>query len=367
MSSAGFRLLLFLLLCVPACEPLAGAQAALHTQPVDTSFYVNLGGARQYVEIRGAANDLPVLLYLHGGPCMPATPLLRYHQAELSESFVLVSWDQRGCGRSAEIDPRPGEMTLERHVLDAYELTTHLKNTFRKHQILLVGHSWGSVLGVELAQRYPDDYLAYVGIGQVVNVTEGERLARDTLVSRALARGDTATVRAVEANRYSTQEGYADGLQGFLVHRRLLWMNGMMDHDPSAMLKAIAAADGYPTDVAEWMRAASYAQGTLFRELMDVDFTQRTAFEIPVFFFAGRHDFNTPSQLVAEYVEHVEAPAKQIIWFEESGHSPPWEEPEVFRARLAEVYQVVVSLAKSRECPNRLSALLPPTRSERSH
>ncbi len=151
--------------------------------------------------------------------------------------------------------------------------------------------------------------MAYVGIGQVVNVTEGERVARDTLVSRALARGDNTTVRAVEANGYSTQEGYADGLQGFLAHPRLLWMNGMMDHDPNARLQAIAAAGGYSTDVTEWMQTALHAQGSLFRELMAVDFTQRTAFEIPVFFFAGRHDFNIPSQLVAEYVEHVDAPA----------------------------------------------------------
>jgi len=347
MPNASVKIPLFLLLCVPACRPLAGAQAAPRTQAVDTSYYVTLGGVRQYVEIRGASSDLPVLLYLHGGPCMPATPLLRYHQAELSESFVMVSWDQRGCGRSAEIDPRPGDMTLERHVLDAHELTAHLKEALRKQRIFLVGHSWGSVLGVELAQRYPDDYVAYIGIGQVVNVTEGERFARDTLVSRALARGDTTTVRAVETNGYSTQEGYADGLKGFLAHRRLLWMNGMMDHDPNAMLLAIAAADGYSTDVTEWMQAALYAQRSVFRELMAVDFTKRTAFEIPVFFFAGRHDFNTPSQLVAKYAEHVDAPAKRVIWFEESGHSPPWEEPEAFRARLAEVYEVVVNLSES--------------------
>jgi proline iminopeptidase len=337
-DASGFRL--------ARSGPLTETQAVPGTQPVDTSYYVTLGGVSQYVEIRGASSYLPVLLYLHGGPCMPATPMLRYHQAELSESFVVVSWDQRGCGRSADIDPRPGDMTLERHVLDAHELTTHLKQALRKRRILLVGHSWGSVLGVELAQRYPDDYVAYVGVGQMVNAKEGERVARDTLVSRARARGDTATVRAVENNRYSPQEGYVDSLQGFLAHRRLLWMNGMMDHDRNAMLQAIAAADGYSTDVTEWMQAALYAQRSLFRELMAVDFTQRTAFEIPVFFFAGQHDFNTPSQLVADYAEHVDAPAKRVIWFEESGHSPPWEEPEAFRARLAEVYEVVVGLGK---------------------
>ncbi len=147
MPNASVKLPLFLLLCVPACRPLAGAPAAPRTEAVDTSYYVTLGGVRQYVEIRGASSDLLVLLYLHGRPCLPATPLLRYHQAELSESFIVVSWDQRGCGHSAEIDPTSGDMTLERHVLDAHELTAHLKDTLRKQRVLLIGHSRGSVLG----------------------------------------------------------------------------------------------------------------------------------------------------------------------------------------------------------------------------
>jgi len=91
---------------------------------------VTLGGVDQYVELHSASPELPVLLYLHGGPCMPATPFLRFHQAELAQNFVVVSWDQRGCGgagvrgcgRSAAADPRPPQMTLERHVEDAHQL-----------------------------------------------------------------------------------------------------------------------------------------------------------------------------------------------------------------------------------------------------
>ncbi len=83
------------------------AQAPQQTLSVDSSHHVTLGGVEQYIEMWGASRELLVLLYLHGGPCMPATPLLRFYQAELSQSFIVVSWDQRGCGRSAESDPRP--------------------------------------------------------------------------------------------------------------------------------------------------------------------------------------------------------------------------------------------------------------------
>lgn len=228
-------------------------------------------------------------------------------------------------------------MTLERHLQDAHELSLHLKVTYGVEKVLLVGHSWGSILGVELAQRHPEDYMAYVGVGQVVNTLEGERLAREELLKRARARGDTTTVGEVEAIPFSVEGGYENGLQGFTAHRRLLWMYGMMDHNPDAMLKAIAASEGYSTDVNEWMAASVYAQQALLPDILATDFSQRTDFRIPVFFFAGRHDFNTPSILVAEYVQHITAPDKDLVWFENSGHSPPWEEPEEFRMRLVEV------------------------------
>lgn len=168
--------------------------------------------------------------------------------------------------------------------------------------------------------------------------------------SRSLPPG--RQVLAVEAIAYSPEEGYGEGLAGFLAHRRLLWMNGMMDRDPAAMLEAIRAAEGYSPDIQEWMTEASWAQGALFRELMAVDFTLRTEFQIPVFFFAGRHDFNTPGQLVSEYIESIDAPAKGMVWFEEAGHSRPWEMPEAFRTRLAEVYREAVGEREIRGLPD---------------
>jgi len=352
MSDSGFILPTLMLLAGPAGVQPLWSQTTPPIQAIDTSFYVTLGGVQQYVEIRGASPGLPVLLYLHGGPCMPATPLLRYYQQPLSDVFIVASWDQRGCGRSAEINPVPGDMTLERHVLDAHELTDHLKDALDTQQVFLVGHSWGSVLGLELVQRYPEDYVAYVGVGQVVNLVEGERIARDELISRALDRGDTATVHVIQEIAFSPEQGYVDGFTSFLAHRRILWTNRMMDYNLSAMVRAIEAAEGYPTTIQEWMAAAQYAQGALFSELMTVDFTRRTQFQLPVFFFAGRHDFNTPSQLVADYVKTIDAPAKGIFWFEESGHSPPWEEPEAFRARLADVLHIVEDLQGKDDRPS---------------
>ena len=90
------------------------------------------------------------------------------------------------------------------------------------------------------------------------------------------------------------------------------------------------------------MASARYAQNALFETVMSADFSDQTEFSIPVFFFAGRHDFNTPQTLVSRYVETINAPMKRLYWFEQSGHSPPWEEPQLFSARAAEAVRDVL-------------------------
>jgi len=339
-SIVKFPLLLFIGMVLGYCGGLQETQIQASQQITvgDTSNFISIGGMDQYVEIHGASTDLPLLLFLHGGPGMPATPLLKYYQKELSNDFIVVSWDQRGCGRSAKSNPRPSDMTLEQHIQDAHELTTYLKEHFGKESLCLVGHSWGSVLGVELAQRYPEDYLAYVGVGQMVNTARGELIGREVMVTRALARDDTSTIKTLQSIHYSLEDGYSSGLQGFLGHRRLLWMNRMADYDPSAMMIAIkAAGEGYSSNITDWMTASMYAQNAMFDEIMSVDFSHVTKFQIPIYFLAGRHDYNTPSQLTAEFYANISAPQKGLYWFENSGHSPPWEEPEAFRVRLREI------------------------------
>ena len=115
----------------------------------------------------------------------------------------------------------------------------------------------------------------------------------------------------------------------------------MHDFDPAAMVRAIRAYPDYDNDIYDWMASAMYAQSALFETVMSADFTEVKDFPIPVFFFAGRHDFNTPQTLVAKYFETLHAPLKRLYWFEQSGHSPPWEEPELFAARAREAAEEV--------------------------
>ena len=147
-------------------------------QGVAIKTLMELGGEQQYVEISGPSEKVPVILFIHGGPGWPQIPQLRYFNNALTKSFILATWDQRGCGLSYQHNPVPANMTLAQVVEDAHQLTRYLLKTYHKNKIILAGYSWGSIVGIELARLYPEDYSAYVGIAQVVNIKAGMAISR---------------------------------------------------------------------------------------------------------------------------------------------------------------------------------------------
>jgi proline iminopeptidase len=176
------------------------------TARVQEKTFAELGAEEQYVEMTGASEDLPVLLFLHGGPGWPQTPHLRYFNADLTKEMILVSWDQAGSGQSYMHNPNPINLSPESLVNDAHELTQYLKDKFNKEKIFLVGFSYGSVIGMKLAEQYPDDYYAYIGVSQVISVSESWDVSMQWLKEQAQQRNDTAAINAVGFNRKKGQQ-----------------------------------------------------------------------------------------------------------------------------------------------------------------
>ncbi|MEQ1799752.1 MAG: alpha/beta fold hydrolase, partial [Lacibacter sp.] len=173
------------------------------TNQVEEKSLLTLGGEKQYVEITGTSDKKPVLLFIHGGPGWPQTPQLRYFNADLTKDFILVTWDQRGCGKSFLQNPEPGNMTLDQIVSDAHELTLLLKDKFKQQKIFLAGYSWGSIVGLTLARKYPADYISYTGIAQVINMKLGMQTTQNWLKERAKEKNDTVTLESLQRLRAS--------------------------------------------------------------------------------------------------------------------------------------------------------------------
>lgn len=323
-----FLILLSLLLTCTNRQPV---------KKVEEKSLLNLGSEKQYVEITGVSDKNPVLLFIHGGPGWPQTPQLRYFNSGLTKSFILVTWDQRGCGKSYLHDSTASNLTLDQIVADAHELTQFLKEKFKQQKIFLVGFSWGSAVGLTLAKKYPGDYLAYTGISQVINMKQGMEVTQEWLAERAKEKNDTATLKILKRLNQKDSSLCNNPLDCFMKQYELLAKyNGAVFNakNNQEVEKAMIRYDDYKNY--DWNKGFLYSARLLEKDLFSTDFSTVKQIDIPVYFIAGRHDWNVPAVLVEKFVNNLAAPHKEIIWFENSGHGPLEEEPEKFNRTIIE-------------------------------
>jgi pimeloyl-ACP methyl ester carboxylesterase len=313
-----------------ACQSGGSSPASAGGSKIDTSFYVALGGVRQHIEVWGEDRSNPVLLFLHGGPGLSAIPYLRYFNPALAKSFTIASYDQRGAWVSVNVNENPGNMTLEQHVKDAYELTQILKERLGNVKICVAGHDWGSVIGVNLVQQHPEAYAAYCGLGQVVDFRASERSTTAYLQELAINRADGDAIRTLRSIlKDDSTSLYVGRHRGMLLQRAIVRRYRGIEHEPNLLSLATGDSLGLYNPVA----LAVSQQNTLeklYPDLLNVNFTQTTEFKVPVFIFSGEHDLVSPHDRTKAWFESVKAPAKKFFIFEKSAHSPQWEEPAYF-------------------------------------
>src|ERR1700722_19536206 len=115
---------------------------------IDESGFVPIGGIDQWIAIQGRDANNPAILFLHGGPGEAQSPFLKLF-LPWEQAFTVANWDQRGSGKTfGRNGPLTPAMTLDRLVDDALEVAQHVCDRLGKKKVILVGHSWGSFLGV---------------------------------------------------------------------------------------------------------------------------------------------------------------------------------------------------------------------------
>ena len=293
---------------------------------------MTLGGVAQSVTIRGRNAKAPILILLNGGPGMDATGMWRNHNAALEDHFIVIYWTQRGTGRSYTSDIPVKSMTLSQFVADLDQLVGTLKRRFGQETVVLAGHSWGTNIGVAYAQAHPENVAAYVGIGQIANGAEGERRTYAFTLAEARRRGNAAAL--ADLNTIGPPPYPMDSL---MIQRGWLEKFGGAWHKPTSlfqlMLTSYKASEMTWYDGVNFMAGIDFSLNALGPEIDRIDWMgTATRFAVPIFIVAGRYDRNTDADLAHEYFEKIEAPAKQFKWFEQSAHSPPFEEPQAFNA-----------------------------------
>jgi pimeloyl-ACP methyl ester carboxylesterase len=278
---------------------------------------VEVNGDRQWLLERGCDRRKPVLLFLHGGPGMPAMYLAHAFARPLERDFVVVQWDQRGAGKSYHADLNPTSMTFTQMEADALEIVGYLRQRYGDKRIFLVGHSWGTFLGAHLAASHPELFYAYVGIGQDGDPA-AEHAVQDRLIRDKLGKAVTS------ANREDLLFQAGGELAGSKSMTPLI-LTGLMAPEYS-LADALNVAKG-----------PKFAQAHLKYDIPGGYGVPPQRFAIPVYVVTGANDMTTPKSLARTWFDRVQAPRKQ--WFEVAGaaHFPHLERPAVFADIMRQV------------------------------
>jgi pimeloyl-ACP methyl ester carboxylesterase len=296
--------------------------------------YLLIGGVKQWVMVRGRDVGNPLLVIVHGGPGSSETALFRTSNAALEEAFTVVYWDQRGAGRSLS-SPRES-MTIARYVADLDELIDTLLARFGHRRVIVLGHSWGSAVGTLYATGAPAKVAAYVGVGQISNMLASETLSYRFALSEARRRGHRKAVRVLEAMGEPPLS-----VEAVMQQRRwLMTFGGAFGSRVSfgrLLRRTMFAPEGSPLDVVRLARGARASIDALWDQMAPLRLDRdHRFFDVPVFFLLGRLDNQVVASLAAQYFEVIDAPHKELVWFEESGHFLPFEEPAKFNATLVD-------------------------------
>lgn len=262
--------------------------------------------------------------------------LFRTFNAALEQHYTVVYWMQRGTSKSFDRRMPPSSLTIEQFIADLDELVEMLRARFGKEKVVLYGHSWGSVLGVLYASRCPEKVAAYVGTGQIGEWAAFETASYTFVLAEAERRRHRKAIRELR--------GIGPPPYGFwdmVVERKWITrfagiLRGM------SLWRFIRITLGGPEasifDLPNILRSQLVTPKVMWQELIGVNLIKTApALRVPVFFFLGRHDRVVAAETSVAYFDVLQAPSKTLIWFEESGHEPPAEEPDKFNAAMADL------------------------------
>ena len=304
--------------------------------------WVPVNGLPQGMFITGRNSDGPVLLFLHGGPGMPEYWLTRRYPIGLERHFIVAWWEQRGAGLSYRRGIPAETMTLEQFVADTLEVTDYLRRRFGRDRIYLMGHSWGSYVGIQVAAREPARFHAYIGVAQISHQIRSERLSHEYLLERYRERGDRGMVRRLEnvplPLTVPLPAAY-DAVRDKAMHQ----LGVGTTRDMRSVVRGLFLPSWrFPEytlreKLGLWRGKRFSRRSTLWDQMLATDLTsQVTHLDIPAYFLHGIHDRTVSYALARSYAASLAAPLVGFYSFDASAHSPMFEEPDRTLRILAE-------------------------------
>ncbi|WCF06019.1 alpha/beta hydrolase [Paenibacillus thiaminolyticus] len=317
---------------------------------IDCREFVTIGGIPQYLHHRGESTDNPVMLFLHGGPGSPMLPFAHEFQLPWEKRVTVVHWDQRNSGKTYlrnDPDQVTPTTTVEQMVQDTREVVEHLQQKYGQAKIIMMGHSWGSVLGSLFVQAYPEMVKAYIGVGQVVNMLDNERIGFDKALAAARAAGNRKDTEALlRMEPYPLPEFTEEWYKAMLKLRKYQGKYKLAA-GPSFELVASALCSPFYSfrDTSIFFKAKSMGEGQYYIwkylvESFDLP-ALGAAYQVPVFYIHGERDWQTPYTLARDFFSTIEAPLKQFYSIPDAGHVTMLDQETRFSGALMDILEQV--------------------------
>lgn len=316
---------------------------------LDAAEKIEFNKQNYYVRIRTTDTANPVVLFLHGGCGSPDRGQVIKYQSPLADKFTLVAWDQRGAGMAYDSkEAKELVLTKEIYVEDAHNVVCYLKKRFNKEKIIIVGHSFGSVLGVWLAQKYPEDIEAYIGVGQCIDYIQNEQISYAWALEESKRVNDKKSVKTLEKIGFPTNGKYAKKhLRCLMKQRAILHKLGgatyanrkpywkeLLFHELPIIRKEFKFRQ-----LIKYLKGLNYSPNQPLGNTNPDFINTAKSLDVPVYLLLGHHDYNCPFTLAEQWYDALQAPDKKLIWFENSAHSPQWEEPELWNAQFRKLFE----------------------------
>lgn len=320
-------------------EPYRDQDGSVLAGSISEKNYINIGGLKQGMFIKGKNIKNPVLLFLHGGPGLPELFLDENYPTGLEDCFTVCYWEQRGGGLSYSADISAEAITTELLISDTIEVTNYLRERFNQEKVYLLGHSWGSFLGMQTAAQAPELYAAYIGVAQISCMLNSEKLAYSHMLEKYTAMGNMKMVKKLK--RYAVLDSdtaarsfFMSALRDKAMHELGIGTMHNMKSVITGVFLPIMQSRAYTIGekITIWRAKAFLRNDTiLLDQLFSTDLTNKIPrLEIPVYFFSGVYDYTVNYSLSKTCLDQLQSPVKAHYTFRQSAHSPMFEETDRF-------------------------------------
>jgi len=313
---------------------------------IDEQLYVELGGIEQFIHIRGQNTSNPVIIFLHGGPGFPIKYLSYYYQLPIEEKYTIINWDQRGSGRTFYKNCKM-ELSFDGLFKDLDELVSYAKQRFYKDKVIIIGQSWGSVLGSTYTVKHPENVIAYIGLGQITDFDQGKVLAAERAIEFAEQSSNIEDVEILKETieefikSKSVDEIDIANLETMIV-TSLKYLKGKNEIEGLKQAYSGIVSPYMNINDLKWFLNAANTQRIFDYEKELVNymyyefdvFEMNTQFLVPVCFIQGSNDWITPTEMANDYLSKLNAPVKKMYSISGAGHTPFLDMPGEYSKML---------------------------------